>query len=60
MTHTSMTNKLLMITVLKDQVLAIITTTITKAENNTKSTRTAVVLLEAPTVRNFTIKNNEI
>ena len=47
MTHTSMTNKLLMITVLKDQVLAIITTTITKAENNTESTRTAVVLLEA-------------
>jgi hypothetical protein len=49
-----------MITALKDQALAIITTTITKAEINTESTRTAVVLLEAPIVRNFTIKNNEI
>ena len=53
-----MINKLIMITVPSDQVLVFIKT-LTK-ENQTTELTKMVVLLEAPIVRNFTIKNNEI
>ena len=56
MIQMNMISKLIMITVPNDQVLVFIKTTITK---ETKAELTKVQQ-EAPMVRNFTIKNNEI